>query len=279
MEHASHHLETLDQRIAVSEEDTRTAEEITGLLRERLVDNNGVAEVFLAGSLARGTAIVPLSDIDVVCTVEATGPIEVTFQRISASLKDLPAVDEVGRGDAVLHVNLHDIPCTIDMVPLIISPETGELSLFRRDESSRYRAVRHDPAEQRRVTDVKDAKCGGLYRPTVRLFKYWNRQHNGPIPRSYLAECLAWYGLEQPEGHVEALSKVFAFGARGVRRTELPDPANPGYNVLGKLTEGQLDRVRQAMEHDYRSIEELGRSGDNETVASLLNEIFRLTHE
>ena len=267
-------LEQIDEQVAVDPADMGLVEEVASNFNE-LVSRYLDARASLSGSLARSTGVAPITDIDLTCTISCNTNAEPEqfFQKISAAFEDIPEVSSVIRGDAILSIELSGSPWPIDVLPLIKSG-SGESIMFRKGDAPAYRAIRHNPQDQLTATEAKDTQTSGVYRPTARIFKHWNRQHDKVIPRSYLAECFVWYGIDRPTDYAQSLCQTFEFAARAILFDELGDPANLGDNVAANIPSGKRAQARLALRRDRLQLEALIEETDNTAASEELDELF-----
>lgn len=272
---AHHYLAGIEATSRPLPDDREAAHETAAELCDALADRLEIDEVRLVGSLSRDTALAPIKDIDLVCILGAeqlAEPSTETKQSIMESARELPGIADVRSGDAVVLGEFADRSYTVDIVPLI---RTEHGLILRRKEEPRV--VLHDPAAQYAVTEQADRASDGCYRPLARLVKHWNRQNDGVLLRSYIAESLVWHSQAADSDYAESFETVLAYASRALSRPFLGDPGNPHDNVLGGITEAQRRESREQVDRHRSMIERALAAGDNEDYEEairLWNRVF-----
>lgn len=263
-ESTQRYLEDLELSTRPTAAEEYAARGISSELSHLLQNHVGIEQVEMVGSINRGTHLSPIDDIDMVCVFG--GESDIPGHRhlqdlIIHELRGSGLLTEVHRGDAVVCGVWNDRVHEIDLIPLV-RVEDGALVL-RRPASTGDRLISHDPWRQSRLTDEKDRETDRMYRPAVRLLKLWNRNNRGPIPRSYLAEVFAWYGLDEASSYAQAMSEALDYAHQALQAEFLADPGNPDDNVLGGLSDEVRRASRARIDEARRSVAQLAESQDN----------------
>lgn len=250
-----------------------------------------VHRTFASGSLARGSQIAPIKDVDLLVLYgadehadwgqpgdSAEAALEHTRERIKDLLTDPDPDDEV---DAVrlTRVRDHAVTCwlddpddddafTVDVVPALNRADGG----FWIPEKSSQEWIATDPLYLvYRVLDAHE-KSGRSFVPLLRDLKRWTRE-NGKIAKGLTMEVLALDHLPPDRPRHKALQEFFVAAAEAVYQP-IEDPAG----LCGEI-QPDLDRdaaakaLREAGDLAWRANRAAGRD-DLKSAMCLWRKVF-----
>lgn len=193
----------------------------------------GVVGSRIGGSIGKGTAIAPLSDVDLYLYLDANHwstrgrPLQpgTVIGRLSARLHQ--RLDfEVRNGHVRLRRQTHSVGIRfhkegsvgIDVVPAIVSPRDITEAFIPRRGTDGY--VETSVERQLQIMDDWDTRFRYLRRG-IRLLKFWNRQQEAPLP-SYAMEILGLHAVAGGCTHTELA--VFITALDFIARTNMREP-------------------------------------------------------
>lgn len=210
---------------------------------------------YLSGSYSRRVQVAPkLKDIDVV--VMLADPTGLFRRSATSALRAIEAAAltcDLVRGAEIrcrsVRAYLHGYDFTVDLVAALESPQgTGVLLARRIPEEGLDDWSPGNPKGQCQAAVEKNAVCGGMYIPAVRIAKFWK---NGACPefKSYHAESIMFHSLSADSAFADAMVGFFDEAhdrlAPGVH-TE--DPGAPGTLVDERLEEHERAAARRAVD-------------------------------
>jgi predicted nucleotidyltransferase len=215
-------------------------------------------ETFLSGSYSRKVQVVKLKDIDVIVVLHdpdgdfarsADAALEV-IRKVASSSKLVKSARKRVRS---VRLTLKDHEFTIDLVAAL-QPTDGRtgLLLARRipDEGLDDWTLGH-PRGQRQAAIDKNAECGEIYIPAVRLVKYWLGTVWGDDKRpfrSYHAESVLHGALSKKVEYAEAMVLFFDAAYEALAPTSrTPDPGAPDTYVDERLEDDERREAREAV--------------------------------
>jgi len=277
-------------------DDAQAGRDRVNFLRERLAghvaSNPGFSLVKMlhAGSVAKGTALATLNDMDVVVYVRAEdapdeGLVAWMAERLREVYGAIVAPDAVQAGTHCPTITFASGFC-VDVVPI----------LYEGDRDDRGYLVAKDSGE-RLLTSVplhlefiraRKKRHPEHFAQLVRYVKWWIRERKNADPafkfKSFMAELIVAYlvdsGLD-PRDHVAALADVFDYiagsglaeriafsdyyGAGDLPPStndaiEIFDPVNPENNIAFRYTESDRARIFEAADEALAAITEAGYS-------------------
>jgi len=240
---------------------------------------------FLTGSFDRGTKTRPLDDVDVFMVLDgarlsmsANGTVLPTW--LGATAKDNPLLlprylDEQGcissgkvllvlrsalagtypasrirRDGQAVNVWFESRKLGLDLVPAFyVTPANNQSDRYLIPAGSGYTHwIPTNPKRDAEIVATLDEYHRELFRPVVKLVKWWNRVRNQGRLRSYYIEvlCMRCFGAEPIPTHGAALTKFFQY-AGNVIGLSLPDPTGVGGPIAPELTELQLRESMSAV--------------------------------
>lgn len=233
-------FDALQQNVNVSAEHDKRARERRDVFKRAFspASRADVARVFASGSLARGSQIDPIHDVDMIVVFDAAE--HPGWGVIGSSAKD--ALEEVREqvhellhhengtvAQAVRRVDVknHSLKCylddpemedafTVDLVPAV---QHGDHLLIPEVATAGW--VHSDPEYLIREVASRHA-CWGRFVPLVRVLKRWNCDH-GAHMKSLVIEVLALQHLQEDK-RPQALHKFFT-AARARIYDPVVDPA------------------------------------------------------
>lgn len=292
------HLEVAsfaEARVNLPQDDVRRHREQVNALRKRLeakIDEDpdyGLVKMLHAGSVAKGTALRSVNDLDVAVYVEAEGAPTKDADLIPWLAKRLadanPNMDpsQFEENEHCVTVNFRGSGLNVDVVPV----------LYEGDPDDRGYLVRKYTGE-RVLTSVRlhldfirgrRKRCGADFTQLIRLTKWWKRVETARDAdfrfKSFMMELL-WAQLADGglvlSDYPAALERFFAYivktklservsftdyySASGLpprpsAPIEVLDPVNPHNNVASQYTTSDRDRIVTAA---HRALDALGEA-------------------
>ena len=205
----------------------------------------------LGGSWARGTAISPINDVDLLLVVAPSkipsllslNPTEL-MGKVESELRGLLG-GGLRRQNRSFGLTWQGVP--FDLV--LCTTETGDI--LRLPDLSRSRWLRTSPARHKQRCQDADRACNQRLLPLIRGVKAWRRTVGKPL-KSFHLEAMLWETMTSPprtwaEGLQLAFSRLAERAQRG-----FPDPTGLGAQVDDTLTMADRQRavtlLRQAAE-------------------------------
>lgn len=213
--------------------DTKRAKRANNIqrhLRDQLKHHlAGLRETFITGSLARSTAIKPLSDVDVFVVLnpkthsrsrQPKATLRLLQRAVQAALGGTATVRLQTRSVGVIF-QAHDIH--LDLVPAILDAE-GDYYIPDRDRDA---WIITNPRLHKRMLDAADQATGSKLRPLIRMAKV-ARRRSFPKLGSYHLEAMACrLGLSPAAGFDVGICDLLrGLEAQVIQR--IPDPSGRG---------------------------------------------------
>jgi hypothetical protein len=233
---------------------------------------------FLSGSYKRRTAIRPRlvdgvlqrPDVDVIVVTNHTKDDEprVVLDALHEALDDA--------GYSALKINRRSIAVTLagvdmDVVPII---EDGDGYLIP-DVKLESWLTTNPPAHTQWTIDVNDA-ASGRFKPLVKLFKWWRREHLSELkrPKGFILECLVATHMNYYQANYETLFVELLEAIRDAYRLEsllgmvpfIDDPGVPGNNVFSNVTAVEFKTFYDKIE-DQAKLPKKARSESDDAEA------------
>ena len=217
-----------EERVNLKRDDAKELRRQANLLRDRLENYLGenphfeLRKMMLSGSLAKGTALNSISDIDVACYVSSNSAPQGIGELIEWLAKKLEKAfpnfkpSQIVRKEYSVAVNFITTGNEVDVVPILyqddpqwrgflVSQDTGEKLMTSVP-------MHLDFIRKRKTANDKD------YAQVVRLLKFWcklqKQADEGFRFKSFMVELLVAHladkGLSLSD-HPEALAKIFSF--------------------------------------------------------------------
>lgn len=238
------------------------------LLRQRF-DPQG--EVRLGGSFARGTAIHPLKDVDLLLVLSPQ-KVPALLSQNPGQLMEKLAVELRGLLGGGLRVQNRSFTLIwegidFDLVPCAVD---GAPDILRLPDLGRSRWLRTSPAQHQALGQAADQRCGQRLLPLVRAVKAWRRHTRSPL-RSFHLEAMLWDTMTaRPSTGAEGLQLAFSRLAERAKRP-LQDPTRLGATVDEGLSDADRQRAVLALQQAAQQALGLGTAADPErAVAQLL---------
>ena len=208
-----------------------------------------IRTTFLSGSYKRDTAIRPRvkngnenrPDVDIVVVTDHglhNSPTDVIDSIHAALTRHYTPTNRQARS-----VSVSSPLADMDVVPLIDPFNTGEYYIADRTQSQWLRT--NPPGHTQWTTEI-NGRCGGRFKPLVKLFKWWRRENptiakrpKGFVLEVFAAECLDPYETHYGELFVKMLERfvdTYADDFRWGRVPNLGDPSLVGNNILSGLS-------------------------------------------
>ncbi len=230
-------------------------------------------ETFLSGSYKRHTAIRPRlvsgvlqrPDVDVI--VVTNHKQDDKPRVVLDAMHD--ALDDAGYSS--LKINRRSIAVTLagvdmDVVPII---EDGDGYLIPDVKLESWIAT-NPPAHTQWTIDTNEA-AGRRFKPLVKLFKWWRREHLSDLnrPKGFILDCLVAEHMNYDQANYESLFIELLEGIRDTYRLEfllgtvpfVEDPGVPGNNVFSNVTAEEFKTFYAKVEDQAR----LARRAKNES--------------
>lgn len=280
----------IDNKVNLQEKDTRTYRSQVNRLREQLEDHIRenpefiLKKMLLSGSLAKGSALSTLNDIDV--AVYMTAGEDATKQQVVDWLRDrlveaYPNLnrDQITPFDHAVRIEFHGTGLDVECVPVISTGKDDWGYVFSRDTGEKTLAnipLQLEFLRKRKGKQPKD------FIQVIRLIKWWVHQQKDADPnfhfKSMMVELICCKLLDQGTEFddialaVESFFEfilVNQFQARiyfedYYKKSELPttttgpievfDPVNPTNNVASQYTESDRQKIIAASQAAYDAI-------------------------
>jgi tRNA nucleotidyltransferase (CCA-adding enzyme) len=272
-----------DERVNLKREDAKEYREQVGRLRARLESYIGehpdfeLRKMLLSGSLAKGTALKTLNDVDVACYVSsdqapASIPALISFlaERLRKAFPNFKP-EQVKQNTFSVTVTFVGSGLRVDVVPILYEDDPGwKGHLISQDTGERL--LTSIPMHLQFTRRRKDANQTD-FAQIVRLLKYWvaqqKQERDGFRFKSFMVELLVAHladGGLALQDYVEALAAIFAHLARDAFSTVIAfadyydpascqgdqqpirmwDPVNCENNVAKLYTERQRSAIVEA---------------------------------
>lgn len=192
-------------------------------LREALLEDPAIKEVFISGSYARGTAIAPLNDVDlmVVLTAKPEGPAVLKHQIESLIRPIYNDTIHIRSQNRSLGIRFEDIP--FDIVPAVNHPDPNGGYWIA---DGYWNWLRTNPKKHKAFVQERSRQTNQRAIPLVKMIKCWNRTHNLRL-KSFHLETLVLKHIQATNGaFVEACERIF----RSIR-VPLQNPCKDGANI------------------------------------------------
>lgn len=209
-------------------------------------------DTFLSGSYARDTALNSIKDVDVIVLIDldhnATAPEVVIAWLQEALQKYYSKVRPQGRSVQVTTGTDFDL----DVVPSVpLSHRDGPVWIPDRDAQQ---WVATHPKGQIAFGANKNSSTDGLYKPLVKIFKYWRDRLPTEAARakSYLLESLVAQGLlsvpsSYARGVVAIFSAIYSSYFPYLSLNTVPKISDPGYPSVNVAKRWKLNEFSAFM--------------------------------
>ena len=248
------------------------------LFRDDAFNNESdVERTYASGSLARGTHLEPINDVDLVVLFKeedqpewdrSAGTAEKALKEIQKRVMELLGVTDGSVAKEVRDTRMqsHAVKCflddpddddgfTVDLVPALPHPDRG----FWIPQKDSDEWIQTDPIYL--VDEVLDRheESEGTFVPLLRLLKRWSKD-NGRLLKGLTVEVLAFDHLPVDKPRPAALSDFFTAAAAAIDQP-IEDPAA----ILAGEIQSDLDRdaarenLEDASDYAWRAVEAEGR--------------------
>lgn len=260
-----------------------------------------VQGVHLSGSYARDTAITPLEDVDIIVLVDpaewskgllARYPeADTILQSFATALRRRYPESSVFLQRRSIRLELYHIH--IDLVPAIADESTPNHILIPDRSASGW--IKSGPRIHTREASALNARCGGLFKPLVKIAKFWNLNLPSTTRlKSFQVETMAvryfrrrkissltngllsfWDAISSFGGHALTKHVDIGFSFDAWLGPELQDVAQTGVNLLKGLEDKRrrrlIERARVSRDHLLTS----ARARSEESGLSKFRTAFR----
>ncbi len=245
-------------------------------LRARMLAlNMGIIDVRNSGSYAKGTAIRPMNDIDVIFYVDSQGypyeNVERMLHQIARALRPSYPQNEIVPGNRSIELQYSDGFC-VDIVPALCTNQQIEgAEIFDRQSNQWIQTSIPKHLEFANYMTKQDTR----YKNLVRILKVWKHQRRRNIPSFFLSLLIADVILSEglSRGWENALFDIFEYVSNHDlddpiwfetyyrRPTQFPnesvvvlDPANPRNNVASFMDQNFRQEFMNAWDHSYNQV-------------------------
>lgn len=256
-------------------------------LREGLRNHEEFGEVhvdtFLSGSYKRDTAIRPTivggvtqrPDVDIIVETSHTEDDE------PSDVLDLlhKALSDAGYQN--LKVNRRSVAITLAGVDMDAVPVIADGDAFLIPDVQLKEWLPTNPPAHTQWTIDTNAKADKRFKPLVKLFKWWRREHLADLkrPKGFILECLVAKHMNYTEKNYETLFVELLESIRDEYGwhvlfglvPSIEDPGVPGNNVFSAVTAEEFKQF-------YEKVKEhagLARKAKNESDAAKALELWR----
>jgi tRNA nucleotidyltransferase (CCA-adding enzyme) len=299
-----------DQYINLKRDDVWTYRQQVNNLREKLENyindhpDFSLVKMLNAGSLAKGTALKSINDIDVAVYIKKTD-VNASEPHLINHFCTLLQTAYGGwkrESDFVKQINcvtvmFHGTGLNVDVVPVLYDgEENGKGYLIAKDTGER---ILTSIPMHLKFTQHRKEKYGSDYKQIIRFIKYWKTQLKKELRfKSFMIELLVAYLWDKEhsvkDNHLDSLAKFFSYVVRSqlkekimfndyynvsiVKSSNDPiqifDPVNPDNNVASRYTEQERQLIVQAAEDTLDTIACARRSASKSEAEFLWQEIF-----
>ncbi len=221
-------------------------------LTARLMSDEIISGSFLQGSFARKTMLSPLRDIDKIFLLHSRydnwftddGGAIAAAELVESALRRHYPDAKFDRTRHALQLDLGEDTFSFDVVPAFeVVGDTTDVMIMDLEQASWKRS---NTRELIRVVADRNRTCEGAFVHQVRFVKHWKRLVLGERLPGLHVESIAFACIEEPLGHAEAVSRIFACAA------ELLGSGSGYYDPTGaerlsdKLADVDREAARQA---------------------------------
>ena len=250
-------------------------------IREVLASEWDIERSFLTGSYDRHTKIKPLQDVDIFVVIDPDGsqayyrqepPIQIISGLVDCLHGKFSNVEADGMA---VRVSMSDDAgaASFEVVPAFEHADSG----YEAPDPDRGRWIRTDPEAHARLTSEKNAVCGQMWVPFVKMAKGWNRQAGRPVPQSFLIEVMALELVHPPFGRYQDEMATFLGNVIDRADGPWPDPAGAGPVVDELLVVSEREAIRSAAANAHSTAEEavyLEDEGEERKAVERWRELF-----
>lgn len=220
----------------------------TALRAKLMTALGGVETSLLMGSYRRGTAIRPLSDIDVFVVLDAqrhaatrsAGP-QALLQEIARALRAAyPAHQPRIQGRSV-NIEFAGTGIGYDLVPAFAAAWAPDRTptVYEIPDRNLSRWIKTNPDRHRDACVAANERAGGMMNGLIKAVKQWNRGHGERVTSFHLEVMSYGAFAEKPVDTRSGMHRLFAH-LRDAVLAPCPDPAGLGPNLDATL--GATDR-------------------------------------
>ena len=284
-------FQDLQQEVNADPDQVAEARRRRNLFRDDAFDPEpDVEKTYASGSLARGSQIEPINDVDLLVVFNradhsdwdgSPGSAERALNETQQRVRDLLGAEEgrVAREVRLAKIQNHAVKCflddpedpeafTVDVVPALRHEERG----FEIPEKDTDSWIRTDPLYL--ITEVLDRHeaSEGTFVPLLRVLKRWSKDHGKPL-KGLAIEVLAIDVLPLDKSRPRCLSSFFT-GALARIDEPIEDPAG----LCGEV-QPDLDKEKARAELNlagdlaWRAVE-AERRGETDRAACLWRKVF-----
>lgn len=259
-------------------------------LRNGLREHEDFSEVhvntFLSGSYKRDTSIRPRivggvtqrPDVDIIVETSHTEDDEPqdVLDMLHQALADA--------GYENLKVNRRSIAVTLVGVDMDVVPVIADGDAFLIPDVSLKKWITTNPPGHTQWTIDTNAKAEKRFKPLVKLFKWWRREHLSELkrPKGFILECLVAEHMSYTETSYETL---FVELLEGIRDTydwyvlyglvpSLEDPAVPGNNVFSNVTADEFKQFYDKVKEHAGTARKAKNESDDAKALELWREVL-----
>lgn len=283
-------FDALQQEADASAEQVNEARRRRDVFRVAMGQADDVTDVFPSGSLARGTHIDPIHDVDVVAVFDGAAhpswgePGESALEALEHTRSLV--TERLGPGGEeevrLTRLQTHAVKCfldppdtdgafTVDVAPALLHPEQGviipESPLDDRDNGT---WIRTDPKHLIELTLGRHAEWG-QFAKLVRVLKRWNTDH-GAHMKSLVVEILALEHLPIL-GRPDAVARFFAAAQEAVWKP-VCDPAGLCGEVQPDMDRPAASEALAVAADDAAKAVEAAARDENERAMCLWRKVF-----
>lgn len=284
-EHVSHSdiVRFADERVNLKREDAKEAREQVWRLRDKLEEylkehpDFDLRKILLSGSLAKGTALKSLNDIDVACYVSADkAPASISelidwlARQLRTAFPNLKP-EQVKPNQFSVTISFVGTGLRVDVVPILYADDPdwkGYLVATDTGEKLLTSIPMHLDFIRRRkaVNEVHFAQI-------IRLLKFWiklRKQEDEQFRfKSFMAELIVTYLADRGKllmsDYPEALAQVFAFIASDNFRTDIV--FSDYYDLSKCRSNGQAIRIWDPVNHE-NNVAKLYTTGQKNAITN-----------
>ncbi len=205
-------------------------------------DQTPLVAAELMGSCARGTAIQPLTDIDILAIFGDAGhggamlpsDSHEYVSRVRAQIAERTKIVPLGTLGRSVHVAYADPPGVC--LTISLAAASGGYAIPAADGQW----IRLNPARQAQWSSARQARLANRYRQRVRTLKCWNRLHGSPL-RSWQLEVMI--GSMFAAMSADPRLDITHFFAQAPNWIEVPDPGG-GLRLSAGMSDADIEATR-----------------------------------
>ncbi|MFF0760598.1 nucleotidyltransferase [Streptomyces sp. NPDC003737] len=227
----STNFQVLLERISLSASERTAALKRAESVCQNLINHPLVQDCFLAGSLARSTAIQTFSDVDIVAVIRNEPNISGNSTLAISAISDLLSRTyvEIQDFDSAVRITFPN-GLGVDVVPALPAGNNSSGFETYKIPGEQRAWIDYAPEEQNQQIEQFTKKLGEEFKHAIRLTKWWSRTHGSPIP-SYEIEDIASRAAQKWK-HIPPLAETLSAFLEEAARIESEKTSDHRHSVV-----------------------------------------------